>query len=100
MVVRRHTVFLAEIIVREAVIAHIHEEEQIVSAHGGLDHALAVSGGKAGAAVLDEEGIVVHTGAFCPADQMRLNLLGKLLCTRKRYDAERGHPILSTEKRL
>ena len=100
MVVGGHAVFPAEHIVCTAVIAHIHQDKQIVATDAGLNHAFAVSGGKAGAFDRNQKGILLPSAVAGPFLQMRVDFPAELLRTRQRDDVERRHPVLQIENRL
>ena len=87
MVVGGHGVFLAEQLVGAAVIAHIHQDEQVVTANAGFDDALAVTGGEAGTLRLHQEIGLRSAALLRPGHQMAVDLFPQLLCAVERQDA-------------
>ena len=100
MVIRAHAVFRAEQPVLAAVVAHIHDEIQIVAPDRALDNALAVAGGEPGALAGDDKGFLVHPHPLGPAHQMPVDLFAQLLGAGGHDQPQVGHAVLAVKEVL
>ena len=66
-------------LVGAAVVAHIHDEVQVIAPHRAVQNALAVPRREPGTAAANPVGGEVHACLLCPAHQMRLDFVRQLL---------------------
>ena len=81
VIVRGHVVLVVEQLVGHAVVAGVHNDEDIVTTHRLLHQALRVAALEAGAVAGNDKGILLDAGLFGPANQMLIDPAGKLLGT-------------------
>ena len=100
VVVGRHVILAAVHVIRQAVISHIHNKVQVIAADGGFDQAFSVAGRKAGAFVLNEEGVLIEARLLGPADKVFVDLRGQFLRTRQGDETQIRYTLFKTKKFL
>ena len=81
VVVRGHVVLVVEQLVGHAVVAGVHNDEDIITAHRLLDQTLGVAALETGALGGDDERLLINASFVGPAHQMVVDEAGEFLGT-------------------
>src|SRR5699024_9479929 len=88
VVVRGHMVLVPEQLVRHAVVARVHHDEDVIAPHRILDHALGVAALEAGALAGDDKAPLLHAALCSPPHQVAVDQVGQFLCTGTAQQAQ------------
>ena len=81
VIIGRHMIFLTEQIVGQAVIARIHDNENVIPADGLLHQSLRVTTLKPGTGTVNDKRILFNANFLRPCAQMTINQIGQFLRT-------------------